>query len=100
MFGVFCVFTFALPNLELLMVFPVNREYCGPNDEGRENGKWSHLTGGGMIVSPASSPDPNHSGLWSVWLTIAGPIRNLEAVLNTAVLFFRRVLSGFLILPG
>ena len=41
-----------------------------------------------MIVSPASSPNPNHSGLWSVWLTIAGRIINREAVLNTEVLFF------------
>jgi len=32
------------------------------------------LTGGGMIVSPAPSPNPNHSGLWSVWLTTAGRI--------------------------
>ena len=76
LFGVFCVYTFASLNLELLLVFPGNRKYCGPNDEGRENGKWSHLTGGGMIVSPASSPNPNHSGLWSVWLTTAGHVIN------------------------
>ena len=48
-----------------------------------------------MIVSPAPSPNPNHGGLWSVWLTTAGRTGNLVAVLNTEVMFFLQFLSGF-----